>query len=146
MNQQPVTGPVGTVRVGELLVTVAPLTMTEERGVRRALLKAAEAHAGDHFTRCAKLLKAMQSVPAAYLEAVREITRLAATGPAVSDEQFFEFRQSPAGVALELFHRGHKATPGLAQAALAAVVTDANVDDVYEQLQAVLSGPNDRTP
>ncbi|HEY1191307.1 MAG TPA: hypothetical protein VGE74_26975, partial [Gemmata sp.] len=111
-----------------------------ERALRRALLKAAEEHTGDYFTRCGKLLKAMQAVPAAYLEAVREITRLTATGPAVSEEQFFEFRQSPAGVALELFHRGRKATPGLTADGLASIITDANVDEVFEQLQAVLRG------
>lgn len=143
----PASGAVGSVRIeGGLLIVVTPLTMTEERALRRLLIKAAEEHTGDYFTRCAKLLKAMQAVPGAYLEAIREITRLTATGPAVSDEHFFEFRNSPTGVALELFYRGRKATPGLDQAALAAIITDVNVDDVGEQLRAVLSGPNEQTP
>jgi hypothetical protein len=143
-----IVGGTGVVRVGPLEVTVTPLTMNEERALRRQLRAAAEAAATDHFTRCAKLLAAMRSQPAAYAEAVREIVRLTATGPAVSDEQFFEYRNSPAGVARELFARGKRATPGLDADGLAAVITDANVDDVIEQLTAVIEAgdPNPSTP
>lgn len=140
------TGPVGAVRAGELLITITPLDMTGERALRRLLARAAAEAAGDYFTRCAKLLHAMRAVPGAYLEAVREITRLTATGPAVSDEQLFEFRQSPAGAALELFHRGRRATQGLTHEGLAAVITDANVDAVLGQLEAVLAGPDPNSP
>lgn len=139
------TGPVGVVRVGDMLVTLTPLTMIEERALRRGLVKAAEASVGNYFTRCAKLLKAMEAAPGAYLEAVREITRLTATGPTVSDEHFFEFRNSPAGVALELFRRGLKATPGLTAEGLAAAITEANVDDVLAQMRDILEG-NAQTP
>ena len=131
-------GGVGVVRVGDLLVTVTPLTLVEERALARLLRAEAEKHSADYFTRCAKLLQAMKAQPAAYLEAVREIVRLTATGPAVSDEQFVEFRASPAGLAHELYARGKKATPGLTREGLAAVVTDANCDDVGGQMVAVI--------
>lgn len=141
-------GGVGVVRVGNLEITITPLTMVEERALRRQLRKAAEEEATDYFTRCAAMLAAMKSQPAAYMEAVREITRLTATGLKVSDEQFFEFRDSPAGVARELFARGKKATPGLDADGLAAIITKANVDDVIDQMEKAVKGddPNHSTP
>ena len=141
-------GGCGVVRVGPLEVTVTPLTLSEERRLGRKLRRAAAEQSADYFTRCAKLLEAMRPQPAAYLEAVREITRLAATGPTVSDDLFFEFRESPAGAAIELYERGRKATPGLDLAALRAVVTDDNADEVLDQMRAAFEGgdPNAATP
>lgn len=143
-----IVGGCGVVHVGTLVVTITPLTMIEERALRRQLRSAAEKEATDYFTRCSRVLDAMRGQPAAYMEAVREITRIAATGPKLSDDQFFEFRTSPAGVARELFARGKRATPGLAADGLAAVITDANVDDVFAQMMAVVEtgDPNPSTP
>ena len=136
MNQQPATGPVGVVAVGDLKIALTPLGMAGERALDRLLAKGAEESA-DHFgkPRVRKLLAAMQGTPAAYAEAVREITRQAIAP--VSASQVNQFRDSPAGVALELYHRGRKATDGLTLDGLAAVVTDANVDDVLAQLDAL---------
>lgn len=133
-------GGVGVVRVGDLEITVTPLAMVEERALRRLLLDRAAASATDYYTRCAKLLAAMKSQPVAYVEAVREITRLTALGPAVSEAQFDEYRDSPAGVAAELFARGRKATPGLTADGLAAAVTAANADDVADQMRRAVEG------
>ena len=148
MSADNASGPVGAVRVGDLLVTVTPLKMVEERALRRVLIKAAADAAGDYFTRCAKLLNAMKSTPAAYFKAVERITELAAIGPTVSEDQLFEFRESPAGVQIELFHRGRKATQGLTLDGLRAIITEANVDDVLFQMQLVQEGsnPNALTP
>ena len=144
---QPVTGPVGVVAVGDLKITVTPLGMAGERALDRLLAKGAEESAADHFSkpRMKKLLGAMQGTPA-YSEAVREITRQT-IGP-VSAAQIGEYRDSPAGVALELFHRGRKATEGLTLAGLVAVITEANVDDVLMQLDALWAAarPNPATP
>lgn len=137
---------VGIVRVGTLEITVTPLTKTEERGLRRQLRAAAEATATDYFTRCARLLDAMKAQPAAHTEAVREIVRLTALGPKVSEEQLLEYRVSPAGVAQELFTRGKVATPGLDLAGLAAVVTEANVEDVAAQMWDIVSGGTESPP
>jgi hypothetical protein len=147
-EQEKRVGGVGVVRVGNLEITVTPLKQWEERALSRQLRKAAREECSDYFTRCAGLLKAMQSQPAAYLEAVRELTRLSATGPTVSEDQFWEYRDSPAGVARELFARGKTATPGLDLAALSAVITEANVDEVLEQLRAAVEGgdPKPSTP
>lgn len=133
-------GGTGVVRVGALEVTVTPLTIAEERALDRSLSRAAK-DAADPFAACAKFLDSLKPHPAAYLEAVRELTRLAAS-PGPTPEQFFEFRQSPAGVARELFLRGRKATPGLTAEGLAAVVTMANVDDVLDQLRAITDQPD----
>lgn len=143
MSSENLVGGTGVVQVGELLITVTPLSQGEEVALRRRIRKAAEVASSDYFTRCARLLKAMEKQPGAYLEAVREITRLTATGPTVSDDQVYEFRESVAGVAMELFTRGSKATSGLTLEGLQSCITDANVDDVLEQLgKAMGSGPN----
>lgn len=134
------TGAVGMIRIDALEITITPLKQSEERALRRRLLKEAAEAAGDYFTRCAKLLAAMRSQPGAYLKAIETITTLTATGPTVSEDQLYEYRESPAGVALELYVRGKKATPGLELAGLRAIVTDANVDELIESLREVLEG------
>lgn len=142
-------GGVGIVRVGDLEITVTPLTIVEERALARVLRDEAEAAAGDYFTRCARLHAAMKKVDReAYLESVREITRIVATGATVSEQQLWEYRAGPAGLARELYHRGRKATPGLTLDGLRAVVTAENLDEVGAQLVAVLESadPNAPTP
>lgn len=143
--QAPV-GVTGIVRIGTLEITVTPMSKVEERSLRRQLRAAAEATATDYFTRCARLLDAMKAQPAAYTEAVREITRLTATGPKVSEEQLLEYRVSPAGVARELFVRGRTATPGLTAEGLAAIITEANVEDVAGQMWDIVSGGTESPP
>lgn len=128
------------IRVGELEVVTAPLSQAEWAALRRQLRAEAE-KAGDYFTRSAKTLAAMKRLdPDAYRLAVQRIAELAASGPAVSDEQVYEYRESPSGVALELFVRGRKATTGLTRAALEAVITTENVDDILDQLSRVEGG------
>jgi hypothetical protein len=143
-----IVGGVGVVRVGNLEITITPLTMVGERSLGRQLRAAAEAAASDYFTRCAKLLAAMKGQPAAYKFAVERIVDNTCLGPKVSEDQFWEYRDSPAGAARELFARGKKATPGLDLASLAAIITDENVDDVIEQMKQVVKGddPNPSTP
>ncbi len=142
------TGAVGVVTVGELQVTVTPLTMIEERALRRVMEKEALTAATDYYTRSVKLLDAMRSNPFAYEIAIKQLVTLTATGPKLSDEQFYEFRTSPAGVAIELWHRGRKATPGLTLAGLQAVITEANADSVTFQLETIAesAGPKPATP
>lgn len=135
-------GATGIVTIGNLQITVTPLTMTEERALRRVLLKSAEQAATDYYTRCARLLDAMRTNPLAYTAAINKIVELTATGPKVSDEQFYEFRTSPEGVRIELFHRGRKATQGLTLDGLSAIITEANVDDVIGQLDEIAESAN----
>ena len=145
---QSVTGPVGVVAVGDLRVTLTPLGIAGERALDRLLAKGAEGAAADPFTapRVRRLLAAMREEPFAYAEAVREITRQ--TLAPVTAVQVAEYRESPAGVAAELYHRGRRATDGLTPEGLAAVVTEANVDDVLLQLEALWEAarPNPAAP
>jgi hypothetical protein len=131
-------GAVGLVRVGDLEVTVAPLPQAEEIALDRELRRAAEAHYGDHYTRCKPVLDAMKESPADRLEAVREIVRLAAAKAPLSAAALHEYRISEHGLAIELYARGKRATPGLDRKGLAAVVTAANADAVAAALFELL--------
>jgi hypothetical protein len=133
-------GAVGLVRVAGLEITVTPLSQAEETALDRALRRGAEAAAGDVYTRCRAELKALESAPGDRLEFLRELARLAARKEPVSPVAFFDYRSSAAGVALELYHRGKRATPGLTLAGLEAVVTEVNADEVYAALQELLRG------
>lgn len=143
MSQQENTvGGVGVVDVAGVQVTIAPLSQKEERLLWRRLRKGAEQDQSSTslFERPAvkRLLTSLQSVPAAYVESIRELTRLAAAADEVTETRLFAFRGSPAGVALELFERGRKATPGLDLAGLQALITDINADDVFEEMMAIV--------
>ena len=131
---------IGLVRIDAVEVTVTPLSQAEERSLDRALQRAAEADAGDHYTRCKPELDALKDSPADRIEFLREIARLSAKREPLSLAAMIAFRDSPAGVAIELYHRGRRATPGLTLAALRAVVTDVNVDEVASALLDLIEG------
>jgi len=135
-------GAVGLIRVAELEITVTPLEQFEELALDRELRKATEAEAGDHYTRCRPLLDAMPAGDR--LEAVREIVRLSATKAPLSEVAIFDFRCTPAGLAIELWWRGRKATPGLTREGLAAVITDENADRVAAGMFELLKGGPDK--
>jgi len=52
-------------------------------------------------------------------------------------------RRTPAGVALELWHRGRRANPAIALRELEAVVTDANALDLHLQIREALGSAAD---
>jgi hypothetical protein len=138
-----VVGAVGEIHVGELVVTAMPLSQAEEMALDRALRKGAALAAGDPYTRARAALDAAKDSPADRLEMLREIARAAANGVRVTPETVYDYRTSPAGVALELYHRGRKATPGLTLAGLEAVVTEANCDAVSASLFDLIAGGPD---
>lgn len=143
-------GGVGTVRVGDLEITITPLSQAEETLLDRRLMKAGADLAGDNYTRCAGVLKAAEANPADRLEMVKEIARVTIgqgdkEGKApLSGSAFFEFRFGPDGLPIELLARGKRATPGLTLEGLRAVVTAANADEVAGQLIRVIEqkGPS----
>jgi hypothetical protein len=137
-QEQMLVGGVGVVRVGDLEVTVAPLPLSAESVLDRRLRRGAQERHGDYYTRCRAMLDAMADYPGDRLEAVREITRMTASGAAVSAAAVVDFRLSPEGVALELYARGRGATPGLTLEGLKAIITEANVDEVAGQLHAAI--------
>ena len=148
------TGGVGVVHVGPLEITVRPLSTKDERSLwkrfRAATLAKAKTEAASLFDgpNVARLLRSLAGVREAYLEAVRELTRLAAEKDRqiakgdVSDEEFFAFRVSPVGVAMELYERGKADTPGLNLEELKLVITETNVDEVAEEMVTIIeAGP-----
>jgi hypothetical protein len=133
-------GAVGEIRIDTLVITITPLSQAEELSLDRALRRGAEAAAGDHYTRCKPLLEAMRESPGDRLEAIREITRLTATRAPLSPAAFFEFRTSKDGLPIEIYARGKKATPGLDQKSLAAIITEENADRIAAALLDLLEG------
>ncbi len=131
---QPV-GQTGTIDVAGLALTVTPLSIAEEAALYDRFKRAAE----NPYQRIAGMLAA--AAPEDRAEMVREAVRLheayGGAGPAAVEE----YRRTPAGVAAELHARCKKATPGLTEAGLAAVVTAANAGEAFAALQAVISPP-----
>jgi hypothetical protein len=140
-------GAVGEIHIDALAITVTPLSQSEEMALDRELRRAAEAAAGDHYTRCKPLLDAMTAAGAHgdRVEAVREMVRLSATKTPLSSAAFFEFRASPAGLATELFARGKKATAGLTKPMLEAVITEVNADAIAAKLYELLQGDDHKS-
>jgi hypothetical protein len=145
-EKQKLSGKVGDVLVGTLRVTIGPLSQAEETTLDKLLRKAAEAEAGDHYTRVKPMLAAAKDYPADRLEIIREATRNGVAKAKLGQAAFWEYRTSPAGTATELYHRGRKYTEELKEDALAAVITEANVDEVSEQLFAILNPDGDEDP
>ncbi len=141
-QQEKSVGAVGLIRVAGLEITITPLSQGEELLLDRTLRRAAQEAHGDLYTPCKPLLEAMRDAPADRLEAVREITRLTASRAGVSAAAVFDFRTSAEGLALEIFARGRRATPGLTLDGLRAVVTAANADEVAGALfELIEAGP-----
>jgi hypothetical protein len=132
-------GGVGVVLVGALEITVTPLSAKEEKILDRQLAKAAEALSEDPYTAARKTLKAAESNPADRLVLLQEIAAAATRKQFLTVGEFNEYRMSSAGVALELFTRGKKATPGLVQKELAALVTEFNAEDIYDEMKTIIT-------
>jgi predicted ThiF/HesA family dinucleotide-utilizing enzyme len=137
-SAEKLVGGTGIVTIGELEITIVPLSQAEESILDRRLRKEAEKAAGDHYTRCLPILTAAKDSPADRLEMLREIPRMAVRRDSLSGQAFWEFRNSPKGVALELFSRGKKMTPGLTQKGLESVITEDNVDEVADQIVGII--------
>lgn len=135
-------GAIGLVRVGSLEITITPLSQADEMAFDRELRAAAGKAAGDYFTRCKPELDAMAAAGATgdRVEFLREIARMAGRKESLSAVALWDFQNSAAGLPIELWWRGRKATPGLDRAGLAAVITDANADEIAAGLRELLKG------
>jgi len=71
------------------------------------------------------------------VEAVREMVRLQAFG-VVDEAAMKQFRISPSGLAIDLWHRGKAHTPGLTLEKLRAIITEANAPEVAAQLHEII--------
>lgn len=135
-QSQNLRGATGLIRVAGLEVTVTPLSQSEEIALDRALRRGV----GDVYTLAQPELDALKAHPADRLEFLRELARLAVRREPPSPVALYDFRCSPKGVALELWFRGRRATTGLTLAALEAVITEVNADEVAAGIQNLLDG------
>ena len=143
-QEQKLVGGTGVVTVGELEITITPLSQSEESMLLRKLRIASAEHAADNYTRCRGILEAAKEFPADRAEMVREVARTTiAAGKdklPLDGAALFDFRFGPHFLPVELFTRGKKATPGLSLEGLKAVVTEVNADEVASALLEVIEG------
>jgi hypothetical protein len=141
--QAKVSGGVGVVVVATLEISIGPLSMTEEKLLNRRLQIAATAALEDPYTNAKKTLKAAEDNPLHLRILLAEIATIATRKPFLSVQDFDDYRQSPAGVAAELFARGKRLTPGLKETELATIVTAFNAEDVHESMMAIIADKGD---
>lgn len=132
----------GTVTIGDRALSVAALTLREERALWAELAEFAAADA-DPFHRIAPVLARLEKEKK-LLE--RNVLLDAAARAVVEAHPLPDSavdkarRTNPAALARELYRRAKKFHPQLDEAELIAVVTSANVGDVFYQMEAALGG------
>ena len=133
----------GTVTVAGHPLLVRKLTTDGELGLQAALRAGAEKAVGRGglFERFRPRLDYLGETKQFHVldRVVRELTLLEADGAAVTWEQVYAYRQTPAGAALELYHRTRLTHPGVSQQEIAALVTDANALHVSQQIDAAVT-------
>jgi len=118
-------------------VIVAPLDFPQEVGAEMHMrAEAAREYLGAGMVeRMRPVLDALP--PDLKVEAVREMVRIQASG-AVEEATMRQFRVSPTGLAIDLWHRGKAHTPGLTLEKLRAIITEANAPEVAAQLHEII--------
>lgn len=103
---------------------------------------------GGYFANMKPALDWMQAqgMSAAYAQAVSDLTRLTATKTMPGFDAVLEYRQTPDGLATELFLRTRKTHPDLAEALIRTQLNAAVVADVVAELEAGLSAESKRLP
>ena len=140
-----VVGAGGPVAVGPVAFHVLPLTVREEAGLLARLRRRAKEAMGpgSYYTNAQPTLAwlAANGLHADRAVLLAEVARLVATAAPVSDDAAYDYRQTPDGVAEELFVRTRQTHPAATLEELKAVVTDFNAADVFHQMLAAVSGP-----
>lgn len=140
----------GPVAIGDVTFTAEELSIEGEVGILNRLRRLAKDALGPggfykNALPVAKWLREQgEGAEAAALLA--ETARLVATGGPLDEAAVWEFRQTPAGVAAELYMRTRKAHPDTREDELRAVINDANVVEVRLQLLEALADPKAPTP
>lgn len=132
----------GAVAVAGRAFPVTPLSAAGERGLRAELRAIAVERDGPGglFARLAPRLDwLMKHAPAHYPAAVDAIIDRENRG---GDPDMTGAYQSPAGVAVQLFHRSRAAVPGLTLDEVRAVVTAANAADVLAAMEEAVTAAN----
>lgn len=78
-------------------------------------------------------------------EACETVTRLEAGKAPPTVHEVEDYRRTPAGVALEFWHRIRESHPGTTVRELATMITDANASTVFNDMAKVLRGDDPKT-
>lgn len=144
MKSSDVVEKVGILELGGHAFRIAKLVVEREAELWRHLeLEARKARGpGGLFSRMAPKLKWLREngMGAEWTEAVQVITNLEAGNFKASEDEIFDFRRTPAGVAIEMWHRCRDAHPGTTLDEIRAVLTEVNAPDVYRRVQEIVRG------
>lgn len=77
---------------------------------------------------------------------LRTAAELVLSKAGASDDAGYDYRQSPDGVAFELFTRTRATHPEATEKELRAVITAVNAAHVHQQIVRAISGPKAKTP
>jgi hypothetical protein len=135
MAAEQLVGASGDVVIGPLTLVVQELPVAGEVALlkRLRLLAKAALGPGSFYAAAQPTLKwlADQGLHADRAAVLESVARLIATKAAVSDDAADEFRQTPDGVAEELYFRTRRTHPEATLAELRAVVNEANAVEVH---------------
>jgi hypothetical protein len=136
-------GIVGIVAIAGREFHVKKLSTRAEYGLDAHLARRAKETMGPggYFERAARVLDWLRDTKrvSEWRAMTEELTRLQCQlGAAPADTELY--RQTPDGLACELWHRTRETHKEVTEADLRAVISDVNAPDVYYQLLEVLSG------
>jgi hypothetical protein len=130
------------VKVNDREISVLKLSANAEYGLGVMLGRRAKAEMGPggYFARLAPALDWLRETKrtAEWSAALAEATRLQAA-PGVDSDDLEAYRQTPAGLACEIFHRTRQTAPDVTEADLLAIITDVNALDIYRSLMDALT-------
>lgn len=142
----------GTVRLrgdgAELAIYVEPLPFRLEVALADDLRRLAKRQVGDFVRAVEPVLDRLAKVktPEAAARAgvvLQTAAAMEARQELPGDDAVESARRTPAGVALELWHRGRRAQPTLVLRELEAAVTEANAADLHLQIREALGSADD---
>lgn len=140
----------GPVTIGTLTLVVEELSIEAEFGILAHLRNRAKKALGPgSFYANALPVAAWLRAQGEAGEAgalLAETAKLVATGAACDDAATWAFRETPDGVAAELFLRTRRTHPEAAEAEIRAVVNDANAQEVRMLMLEALAAKKAPTP
>lgn len=140
----------GIVDVGGTLFHVKPLSLNGEIALfDRHRAEARRAMGPGSFVEAAiptidHLRKIERHAEADFM--LRAATSMVLTRAGVTDEVAEEFRRTPDGLALEMYHRTRETHPSVTEREFRAVINPVNAPDLFLKVVEAVSGPKEKTP
>lgn len=133
----------GTVPIADRTFVIQKLSASGELSLFDALSAAAkkEAGPGGYLARASEMLDWLKKNNRGQelAIAVNKLVEMDAQGVNLSQDAVAQFRQTPKGVALEMFHRTRVAHKEVSLADFQAIITDANAVEVFLAMMEVLT-------